>query len=141
MRPAQCDRPSLHAVVAAGLSILVVTTAVPLDVIVVVVVDVAVVVVAVVVVVVSSASGLGGDSRWVRTWHPLVAATLLTRAHLPPRGDIARFYRVDDEPQSHGHTHCLANANRSYLCDFGSPGSADSRRRSVVDPEEPALLV
>lgn len=109
MRPVQCDRPSLHAVVAAGLSILVVATAVPLDVIV-VVVDVAVVVVAAVViavgavtavVVVSSASRLGGESCWVRTWRPLVAATLLTRAHLPPRGDIARFCRA----RSHGCTH------------------------------------
>lgn len=109
MRPVHCDRPSaLHAVVCtAGLSILVAATAVPFDVI--VVVNVAVVVVVtiaiavVVVVIVSSASTRPRETCWARVWRPLVvAATLLTRAHLPPRGDIFDKSRCPSRsPQSH----------------------------------------
>jgi len=115
MRPVHCNRPSLHAVVAAGLSILVVAIAVPLDVIVVVVVIAGAVAVAVVVVVVvvPSASRLG-EPCWARTWRPLVAATLLTRAHLPPRGDIARFYCDELTPVTRIHALFGEPENRSY---------------------------
>lgn len=115
MRPDNCDRPSLQhaAVVAAGLSVPVVATAVvPLDVtgIVITVVVVVVVVLAgaevvtaviaptvdvVIVVVLAPVPSDVAESRktprWPRAWRP-VATTLLTRVHLPPRGDIAFLF-------------------------------------------------
>lgn len=99
MRPVHCDRPSaLHAVVCtAGLSILVAATVVPFDVTVTVVVTIAIAVV-----VVSSASVRPKETCWARAWRPLmVVATLLTRAHLPPRGDIFSPIALRLSPQSH----------------------------------------
>jgi len=158
MRSAHCDRPSLqHAAVlaAAGLSAPVVATAVPLDVttsiaIIVVGTVAAVVVVVVVVVVVGVAAGTEGSVaagivssasvgsrktlllRWPRAWRPL-AATLLTRAHLPPRGDIAPAITC-------ARSACSEKETRPM------PVAVDHATKIIrtdipVDPDEPTLLV
>jgi len=125
-------------VLAAGLSAPVVATAaVPLD----VTTSIAIIVVGIadaeglVAGVVSSASIGSGKTlplRWPRAWRPL-AATLLTRAHLPPRGDIAPAITC---------ARC-ACSDKETPTDARCRGSRDEdhpRTDIPVDPEEPTTL-
>jgi len=143
MRPVHCDRPSLHAVIIAGLSILVVATAVPLDVTVVAVNVAMVVAIAIVIaVVVSLVCARLRETCRARIWRPLVV-TLLTRAHLLPRDGIARSKRIRDRLEITRARTRLANVKRKStrrIANLDHPTDV-TNGELAADPGEPALIV